>query len=241
MADPNSLSSSNSPRTVRVGDRDIPIWRDGQPVEIIDKYIHATVFEDWADYHEPLIARAKELEAIKWGDSRPDSRTLGGKKVHHLDQWDCPAATLLNERAKQFFRLMLGEARANIDLSWANLYYKWDYVVPHSHRMSVASLVYFLDLGDPDPDDELSGRLAFADPRIDICCSEEPGYVTTRPYIGAVPGKMLIWPSHLVHFVTPYAGDRPRITLAWNISRHAGEMRPDEPYPNVAPTPTSRA
>jgi hypothetical protein len=147
---------------------------------------------------------------------------------------------LINERAKEFFRRLLNEDTENIDLSWANLYYKWDYAVPHSHRLSVASLVYFLDIGDPD--DELSGRLSFADPRMKVCCSDQEGYVTTRPYIGSENGKMLVWPSAFVHFVTPYVGDRPRTTLAWNISRYKGELIPaDTPMVNVAPAPTSRA
>jgi len=231
----------DTPKTVRVGEKDLPVWYEEQRVEVVDEHLYATVFDDWPDYHDPLIARVHELEEIKWGDDKPDSRTLGGKKVHHLEQWDCPAADLINERAKEFFRRLLNEDTANIDQSWANLYYKWDYAIPHSHRLSVASLVYFLEIGDPDPDDELSGRLSFADPRMKICCSDEEGYVTTRPYIGSNNGKMLIWPSKFVHFVTPYAGDNPRITLAWNISRYKGELLPDDkPIVNVAPTPTSR-
>jgi hypothetical protein len=231
------------PASVRVGGKDIPVWPENQRIDFVDRYVQMTVFEDWPDYHGALIARALELEAIKWGDDRPDSRTLGGRKVHHLDQWECPAADLINARAAHLFRLIVNDRRAHMDLSWANVYRQWDYVVPHSHRMSVASLTYFLDPGEEDLVDPRSGRLAFADPRLDICCGEQPGYVTTQCYVEPVPGTMLIWPSPFVHFVTPYAGtSRPRITLAWNFSRFRGEQWPEgESYPAVPPTPTSRA
>lgn len=216
------------------------VWPDDQPIGDIGGIVRQTIFKDYAQYHDALIARLYQLADEKWGDDMPNSHSIGGRKVHHLDQWECPEAEFLNERAKEFFRRSIGGEEIHVDLSWANLYGKHDYLIPHSHRMSVASLVYFLDLGDPDPVDNESGRLVFVDPRMNICCSEEPEYMTTQCYIEAEPGLMLIWPSKLVHCVTPYAGDRPRITVAWNISRRAGELRRDEPYPNVAPTPTSR-
>jgi hypothetical protein len=167
------------PASVRVGDKDIPVWPEGQQIAFIDRYVQTTIFEDWADYHEPLIERALELEAIKWGDDTPDSRTLGGRKVHHLDQWDCPAADLICARAQHVFRQIVNDQRAHIDLSWCNIYRAGDYIGPHSHRMSVASMTYFLDPGEEDPVDPRSGRLAFVDPRLDICTGEQAGYMTT--------------------------------------------------------------
>ena len=203
--------------------------------------IRGTIFRDTSDYHPALIARLLELEKQKWGRDKPGSRILGGRKVHHLDQWDLPEADFINARAEELFRRILGSATAHIDLSWANVYRKWDYVGPHSHRLSVASLVYFLDLGDPDPEDPHSGRLFFADPRLGICCSEQPGFVTTPFFPRVEPGTMLIWPSEVVHCVTPYTGKRPRITLAWNISRRQGELGQANTFEGVANTPTSRA
>jgi len=30
---------------------------------------------------------------------------------------------------------------------------------------------------------------------------------------------MIIFPSQVVHWVHPYGGERPRITLSWNFAR----------------------
>jgi hypothetical protein len=32
------------------------------------------------------------------------------------------------------------------------------------------------------------------------------------------PGSLLIFPSEFVHTVHPYGGERPRITMSWNIN-----------------------
>ena len=33
-----------------------------------------------------------------------------------------------------------------------------------------------------------------------------------------VPGTMLLFPAEWLHHVKPYYGQRPRVTIAWNIS-----------------------
>lgn len=228
-------------KTIQTGLFEIDVWPKDQIIRSVDRHIQKTVFPDIQLYHDALIARVFELEEIKWGTDKPESRKLGGRKVHHLDQWESKEADLLNERAKELFRRTLNREDADIELSWANVYRKWDYLIPHSHRMCVASVVYFLDMGDPDTGDDFSGQLAFADPRIGVCCSEEEGYVTTQCYMDPIPGTMIIWPAPFVHYVTPYAGERPRITVAWNIGRLPGSAGSDKPFPNVPPTPTSRA
>jgi hypothetical protein len=40
---------------------------------------------------------------------------------------------------------------------------------------------------------------------------------------------MIIFPSQLMHYVNPYTGDTPRITLSWNISTEkiAGRANPE--------------
>ena len=224
-----------------IGPRRLGVWPVDQQLSFADESIRGTVFGDTDDYHPALIARILELEQEKWGDDKSESRILGGRKVHHIDQWNTPEADFINARAEELFRRTLDSTTAHIDLSWANVYRRWDYVGPHSHRLSVASLVYCLDPGDPDPDDPHSGRLFFADPRLGICCSEQPGFMTTPFFPPVTAGTMMIWPAEVVHCVTPYAGERPRITLAWNISRRQGELGQSYEFEGVAKTPTDRA
>ena len=102
--------------------------------------------------------------------------------------------------------------------------------LPASVRVGDAdvSIVYMLDPGDPDPDDRYAGRLCFNDPRIAWCCNVETGRAT-RPLMPAMePGTMLLFASSYLHSVNPYRGQRPRITLSWNITRRrlAGSPHP---------------
>ncbi len=235
------MGSSQNIDGSTTGSQHLDVWPSTQRLESADESIRGTIFRDSGDYHPALIARLLELETQKWVDDKPESRMLGGRKVHHIDQWDLAEADFINARAEELFRRTLGSATAHVDLSWANIYRKWDYVGPHAHRLSIASVVYFLDPGDPDPEDPHSGRLFFADPRLSICCSEQPGFMTTPFFPMVEPGTMLIWPSEVVHCVSPYTGERPRITLAWNISRRKGELGQPDTFEGVAKTPTDRA
>lgn len=90
--------------------------------------------------------------------------------------------------------------------------------MPHSHLRATASLIYLVDPGDPVPEDPLSGRLCFGDPRIPFCCDEEPGRTTRLLMPELKPGSMLIFPAEFIHSVNPYGGTRPRITMSWNIT-----------------------
>ena len=236
-----AMSTISNDGLFAIGPRQMEVWPSGQNLGVLDESIRETVFTDIDEYHPALIRRVLEFEEEKWGDDRPDSRVLGGRKIHHIDQWGIPEADFINARAEEVFRRTLHSTTAHIDLCWANVYRQHDYVGPHSHRLSVASVVYCLDSGDPDPNDPLSGRLFFADPRLGICCNEQPGFMTTPYYPQMVPGTMLIWPSEVVHCVTPYVGTRPRITLAWNLSRRHGELGQSYELEGVSKSPTDRA
>ena len=93
----------------------------------------------------------------------------------------------------------------------------------------MGSIVYQLTAGDHDEIDPLGGCLSIADPRIKSCCPEEQGRVTSALLPDMVPGLMIIFPSQLMHYVNPYTGDAPRITLSWNISagKIAGSPNPE--------------
>ena len=79
-------------------------------------------------------------------------------------------------------------------------------------------MLYCIDPGDEDPFCEMSGKFAFIDPRLDLCCRNEEGHMTTPFYPEVAAGSMLIFPGRLVHHVAAYAGTRPRITMVWNIN-----------------------
>jgi hypothetical protein len=207
--------------TFALGPRQVPVWPQDQSLTSIDSSIRWTQFADHQTYHQDLVRAVLAEEAKEWGDRQSPSRSLGGRKVHHIDTWDSAAANLVHARAMELFKRAVGSQTAVVDLSWANVYRKHDYISPHAHRRTVASVVYMVDPGDEDGADPLAGRLCFVDPRLDVCCQDQKGFMTTPVFPEMPAGAMVIFPAEVVHCVTPYEGDRPRITFAWNISRKA--------------------
>lgn len=193
-------------KLLRSGDESFPLLR--------------TRFDDVADYHPGLIARVLQM-AEEPHLARQYSRSLGGTKLYHLGRWNCAEADLINARAIAFFKRAMGCSDAVVDISWANIYRCGDYTMPHSHIRSTASLVYFLDEGDPDPKDSNSGRFCVVDPRFGPCCKIEPNYMTNPFTPNTSAGSMLLFPGALIHCVNPYTGNRPRVSLSWNINTKA--------------------
>jgi hypothetical protein len=69
--------------------------------------------------------------------------------------------------------------------------------------------------------------LNFKDPRPHANMYLDPGNLSwSRPnHMGSVnfpmqPGDMMLFPSFLQHEVTPYLGQKPRLTVAFNCSFH---------------------
>ena len=198
---------------------DLPAWPEGQAIKPLDpqRIVLRTRFEDVEAYHPALTARILELaEAAEAAGQR--GRSMGGTKLYGLHEWNCPEADLIEARAAAFFRQARGAAEAFIDVSWANVYQAGDYIMPHSHTRTAASLVYMLAPGDPDPEDPDAGCFAIVDPRYEPCCQAEKGHMTNPVRLKLRPGGMLLFPGQLVHCVNPYRGASPRITLAWNIN-----------------------
>jgi len=200
---------------VVIPEGEVPVWQAEQPVSNIeDPRIFSTRFLDGTTVH-PAFRQALIEQA---GRQNMGMLGFGGKKVREAAIWQLPAARLLSLRALLFFCRVHNVTSAHTTDRWANVLEDGDYSYPHSHYDSQASLVYYLDPGSPDREQKLSGRFHFCDPRIPYCCSTHP----ERPTRGLLPdistGTMILFPSEFLHFVHPYRGQGPRITLAWNIS-----------------------
>lgn len=216
--------------SIALGLEAVAVWPANQRLETRGHpTIVATRFADLDAYHPRLIARILELERHK-NSRRRYFQGACGTKVHHIERWGCSEADLIGARARELFRRVGQTKDAVIDLSWASIYRAGDYCMPHSHRRSTASVVYCLDAGEEDRDDSINGRFSFVDPRLACCCQESEGYVTTPFLPDLSAGTMMIFPSQLVHAVNPYHGQRPRITLSWNINAQPfpGPALPDE-------------
>lgn len=196
----------------------------------VEPNVKIAVFDDTERYHPGLNTRALALESDR-DLARPFPGYVGSTKIYHLERWNSAEAELIHRRAITLFQRALGTARAAVDLSWASVYRSGDYCLPHSHIRATASIVYFLELGLDDgasPSGAGEGRFCFADPRLKICCRQEPQAMTTPSGPTIQNGMMIMFPGKLVHMVDVFRGAGPRITLSWNINEDA---MPGSPLP----------
>ncbi len=224
------MSTGAIPEQMEVASGLIETWPEQQLIERWrEKSVVMTHFQDTEAYHPALIRRVLELEKDP-ALSEEWNRLQGGVKVYHLDRWDCPEADLIQARALTLFKRVFNTDEAFLDIGWATVYRKGDHCMPHSHFRTMASLVYFLTFGDSDPNQSASGRFLFADPRLPMCCQQEPGRMTTPCAPIMKEGLMIMFPGQAVHCVSPYTGEQPRISLSWNVNNTAieGSPLPDE-------------
>jgi hypothetical protein len=217
-------------KVLQVHGKPVRVWPHDATLERINAdSIFVVQFDDTETYHPDL------RQAILERESNPQYglklfRGACGIKVHHVDRWKCPAANLIHQRALAMFSAASGIENPVSDMSWANVYRNGDYCLPHSHCRTEASIVYLLSAGEHDELNPLGGCLSFADPRMESCCPDEPGRVTSALLPDMAPGMMILFPSQLMHYVNPYSGETPRITLSWNIS---SEKKPGSPNPQL--------
>jgi hypothetical protein len=212
---------------ILLGPTKVDVVPKGQNLQTLAPQIVMTRFSDTGIYHPRLMEKILAEETTMRAVAPTQSRFLGGQKLYHIDDWNYPEVELLNARVASLFRMQTKAPAAHIDHSWINVYRRHDYIAPHAHRRTPISAVYCVAEGDIDEEDPLSGSFCFVDPRLDNCCQERQYYMTTPWHIRLHAGSMLMFPSQLTHMVTPYQGESPRITIAWNLG---AERVPGTPY-----------
>ncbi|MBB6375769.1 hypothetical protein BKA01_002991 [Pseudonocardia eucalypti] len=137
--------------------------------------------------------------------------------------------------------------------SWANVNKMEDSASQHDHvgGTNLWSAIYYVDTGEdgevrsgltkfvdmsgvPRP---LKGDAATADRTAPIktwqdACGLSPVGEEYDIQVEPVPGKMVMFPSTLPHYVTPYLSERQRITIAFNL-KHPGYAVADPQNPRA--------
>jgi hypothetical protein len=91
----------------------------------------------------------------------------------------------------------------------------------HSHPGAFWSAVYYVDDGGIDADPSLGGELEFMDPRGPLpAMIAMPGGLTggATERIRPRAGRLVMFPSWMIHQVRPYLGAATRISIAMNLS-----------------------
>jgi uncharacterized protein (TIGR02466 family) len=106
--------------------------------------------------------------------------------------------------------------------AWANVNQTGDSNTMHTHPGATWSGVYYVDHGESSATAE-GTALHLSDPcppRTNIFFAD---LLNATVRIKPVPGLMILFPSYLPHTVPPHRGDRPRISIAFNVRK--------EPFP----------
>lgn len=111
--------------------------------------------------------------------------------------------------------------------AWANVNRKGHGNEFHTHPGAYWSCVYYVDDGGAGDEPELGGELEIQDPRgvapamyAPLLAFSTPGGLTvgSSELLRPRPGMLVMFPSWLQHAVRPYLGERPRISIAYNLS-----------------------
>ncbi|MFZ5784413.1 MAG: 2OG-Fe(II) oxygenase family protein [Pseudomonadota bacterium] len=110
---------------------------------------------------------------------------------------------------------------------WANVNRAGHANEYHSHPGAFWSGVYYVDDGGISADASLGGELELMDPRGPLPAMNAPhlGYAMAGGLTAGAtekvqprPGRMVLFPSWLMHQVRPYRGTAVRISIAFNLS-----------------------
>ena len=108
---------------------------------------------------------------------------------------------------------------------WANINRTGHGNEYHCHRGSYWSGVYYVDDGGIDVDPALGGELEFMDPRGPIPTMLAPHLRVAMPRnlsstekLSPKAGRLVMFPSWVMHQVRPYRGTAERISIAFNLT-----------------------
>jgi len=110
------------------------------------------------------------------------------------------------------------EVREVMLAAWANVIRKGDQFNPHSHPDAAWSGVYYLDAAEAGG--EQGGWLYLRDPRAGAgatVTSVNRFDCASTFEIQPRTGLLLLFPGWLLHWVTAYRGENPRISVAFNV------------------------
>jgi uncharacterized protein (TIGR02466 family) len=157
------------------------------------------------------------LERSRTVPTVPRGERVGWQSGNDFFQWTAETGAL----GKLVADAVMGAHDTGLEelslFGWANLFTRGVYFNPHIHPDAAWSGVYYIDAGDSGGD--AGGALMFGDPRAgagmvlgDSNRFDSASSAEHRPRTG----ELLIFPSWLLHWVTPYQSDRPRISVSFN-------------------------
>ncbi|HEX4420751.1 MAG TPA: putative 2OG-Fe(II) oxygenase [Kofleriaceae bacterium] len=194
--------------------------------------LFATPVFSFPEAGDPELDRELTERLVAESESSPGivrSNSGGWHSVPDVSQRQEPCYQELMRRVvggvqQTFFELVRGQAatagqryRFGVQ-AWAMVMRHGDHTLVHDHADAHFSVVYYADAGDADltryPD---SGKLTLMDPRRGGTVISGVELAPSLYVIEPRAGLLVVFPGWLQHFVQPYRGTRPRVTISCNV------------------------
>jgi uncharacterized protein (TIGR02466 family) len=179
------------------------------------------IFHEAKEFNAQLEQTILELQKIAPGKNK--SNCMGWHSTGNLFQKFTPELENLYEIIVQLvsdYVVELSPTKSQVKVepfAWANVLNKGGYHSVHNHPNCHLSGVYYINTGEPDPDNLNSGLIAFSDPRAGagMVSSSYLDFGASYQY-RPEPGILLMFPAYLSHWVHPFTGKGQRITVSFN-------------------------
>jgi uncharacterized protein (TIGR02466 family) len=172
------------------------------------------------------------LEREKSHPGTEHSNLGGWQSEWDMDRWGgAPAIKLLAVARNSANKVTTNRQGQPVSIAWkANMWANINRTGHgnefHSHPGSFWSAVYYVDDGGIDADPSLGGELEFMDPRGPGPAMYAPQLafgsaglsVGANEVVRPRAGRMVMFPSWVLHQVRPYRGKAERISIALNLS-----------------------
>jgi len=125
--------------------------------------------------------------------------------------------TILNKSVEMITEnYRISNSNFTINSLWINQNNKYNFNSPHIHPLSVFAGVYYLDVA------ETGGDLIFyRGDRSNQMLDTNKGFVdadfNAEYHFTPLKNQIILFPSNLVHMVSPHFDDKPRISVSFNI------------------------
>ena len=197
-----------------------------------------------------MIPQAAEINPALKEEVFRRERECGGMDVSNVGgwhserdffSWEVPAVGVLQQAIANLVTDTMASVRpvtkgmkAKLRLvGWAMVAREGNYTTMHAHSGFTWSGVYYAASGGQSVDHPNSGQIQFVDPRGAVGMIPTPAApFMERVMIEPEDGLLVLFPSWLVHWVHPFHGSEPRISIAFNVAFGETQM-PNQPTPNT--------
>lgn len=207
------------------------------PARVVSLFSTTVITEDWERAAEANAALRAAIEQRRSADAGVRlSNVLGWQSDDAMRSWGGDAAAaLLDHVVRRCDALTVDIKQTSAERRfrwttnmWANVSGKHASNQTHCHPGAYWSAVYYVDDGyNGSTDRALGGELVFIDPRMPMIRMGTPDLRFRRSngttdhqetWLRPAAGKLVIFPSWLMHSVRAYEGDGTRISIAMNLT-----------------------